>query len=47
MLKALETPEQKRARRLAKKEEKLKRQRQKEGWNEDYLVRAMKKGWQQ
>ena len=38
MLKALETPEQKRARRLVKKEEKLRRQRQKEGWNEDYLV---------
>ena len=38
MLKALETPEQKRARRLAKKQEKLRRQHQKEGWNEDYLV---------
>ena len=38
MLKALETPEQKRARRLVKKEDKLRRQRQKEGWNEDYLV---------
>ena len=38
MLKALETPEQKRARRMAKKQEKLRRQRQKEGWNEDYLV---------
>ena len=38
MLKALETPEEKRARRVAKKEEKLKRQRKKEGWDNEYLV---------
>ena len=38
MLKALETPEEKRARRLAKKDEKLLRQRKKEGWDNEYLV---------
>ncbi len=37
-MKALETPKEKRERRLAKKEEKLRRQRQKEGWDSEYLV---------
>ncbi len=38
IMKALETPKEKRERRLAKKEENLRRQRQKEGWDSEYLV---------
>ena len=38
LLKALETPEEKRARRLAKKEQKQRRQREREGWDKDYQV---------
>lgn len=37
MMKALETPEEKRARRLAKKEAKEKKRREKMGWSEEYL----------
>ncbi|XP_062260623.1 splicing factor Cactin [Platichthys flesus] len=37
MLKALETPEEKRARRLAKKETKEKKRREKMGWSEEYM----------
>ncbi|XP_056247781.1 splicing factor Cactin isoform X2 [Seriola aureovittata] len=37
MLKALETPEEKRARRLAKKEAKEKKRREKMGWSEEYM----------
>lgn len=39
-MKALETPEEKRQRRLAKKEAKERRKREKEGWDKDYLVHA-------
>lgn len=38
LMKALETPEEKRQRRLAKKEAKDRKQREKEGWDKDYLV---------
>lgn len=37
MLKALETPEEKRARRLAKKEAKKRKKREKMGWGEEYM----------
>lgn len=37
MIKALETPEEKRARRLAKKEAKERRRKEKMGWDKDYL----------
>ncbi|MEQ2313859.1 hypothetical protein AMECASPLE_006177 [Ameca splendens] len=37
LLKALETPEEKRARRLAKKEAKEKKRREKMGWSEEYM----------
>uniref|UniRef100_A0A8D2PWM1 Splicing factor Cactin n=1 Tax=Zosterops lateralis melanops TaxID=1220523 RepID=A0A8D2PWM1_ZOSLA len=37
LLKALETPEEKRARRLAKKEAKERKKREKMGWGEEYL----------
>uniref|UniRef100_A0A3P8WBH9 Splicing factor Cactin n=1 Tax=Cynoglossus semilaevis TaxID=244447 RepID=A0A3P8WBH9_CYNSE len=37
MIKALETPEEKRARRLAKKEAKEKKRREKMGWSEEYM----------
>ena len=37
LLKALETPEEKRARRLAKKEAKERKKRQKMGWGEEYM----------
>ncbi|XP_035025521.2 cactin [Hippoglossus stenolepis] len=37
MLKALETPEEKRSRRLAKKETKEKKRREKMGWSEEYM----------
>ncbi|KAM4550994.1 splicing factor Cactin [Odontesthes bonariensis] len=37
ILKALETPEEKRARRLAKKETKEKKRREKMGWSEEYM----------
>lgn len=37
MLKALETPEEKRARRLSKKEAKEKKRREKMGWSEEYM----------
>lgn len=37
LLKAFETPEEKRARRLAKKEAKERRKREKMGWGEEYL----------
>lgn len=37
-MKALETPEEKRMRRLAKKEAKERKQREREGWDKDYLV---------
>nr|XP_046215185.1 cactin-like [Oncorhynchus gorbuscha] len=37
MLKALETPEEKRARRLAKKEAKERKKREKMGWSEEYM----------
>ncbi|XP_060037948.1 splicing factor Cactin isoform X1 [Erinaceus europaeus] len=37
LLKALETPEEKRARRLAKKEAKERRKREKMGWGEEYM----------
>ncbi|KAF0047068.1 hypothetical protein F2P81_000701 [Scophthalmus maximus] len=37
MMKALETPEEKRARRLAKKETKEKKRREKMGWSEEYM----------
>ncbi|XP_041805099.1 cactin [Chelmon rostratus] len=37
MMKALETPEEKRARRLAKKEAKEKKRREKMGWSEEYM----------
>lgn len=36
-MKALETPEEKRARRLAKKEAKEKKRREKMGWSEEYM----------
>ena len=38
MMKALETPEEKRLRRLAKKEAKERKKREREGWDKDYLV---------
>ena len=38
IMKALETPEEKRMRRLAKKDAKERRQREKEGWDKDYFV---------
>ena len=38
LLKALETPEEKRARRLAKKEAKLRKEREKMGWDQEYMV---------
>lgn len=34
----METPEEKRARRLAKKEAKERRRKEKMGWDKDYLV---------
>ncbi|XP_059419104.1 splicing factor Cactin-like isoform X2 [Carassius carassius] len=37
MMKALETPEEKRARRLAKKEAKERKKREKMGWSEEYM----------
>lgn len=37
VMKALETPEEKRARRLAKKEAKEKKRREKMGWSEEYM----------
>ena len=37
-MKALETPEEKRLRRLAKKETKELKKRQKEGWHKESLV---------
>ena len=37
-MKALETPEEKRLRRLAKKEAKERKKREKEGWDKEYLV---------
>ncbi|XP_060073611.1 splicing factor Cactin-like [Ylistrum balloti] len=37
LIKALETPEEKRARRLAKKEAKERRRKEKMGWDKDYL----------
>ncbi|XP_066551443.1 splicing factor Cactin [Amia ocellicauda] len=37
LLKALETPEEKRARRLAKKEAKERKKREKMGWSEEYM----------
>ncbi|KAM6920401.1 splicing factor Cactin [Lycodopsis pacificus] len=37
MMKALETPEEKRARRLTKKETKEKKRREKMGWSEEYM----------
>lgn len=37
MLKAMETPEEKRARRLAKKEAKERKKREKMGWGEEYM----------
>ncbi|KAM9349791.1 splicing factor Cactin [Symphorus nematophorus] len=37
MMKALETPEEKRARRLAKKEAKEKKRREKMGWSDEYM----------
>lgn len=37
LLKALETPEEKRARRLAKKEAKERKKREKMGWGEEYM----------
>ena len=37
-MKALETPKEKRQRRLAKKEAKERKQREREGWDKDYLV---------
>lgn len=36
-MKALETPEEKRARRLSKKEAKEKKRREKMGWSEEYM----------
>lgn len=36
-MKALETPEEKRARRLAKKEAKERKKREKMGWSEEYM----------
>lgn len=36
-MKALETPEEKRARRLAKKEAKERKKREKMGWGEEYM----------
>ena len=41
IMKLLETPEEKRQRRLAKKESKAMKKREKEGWDEDYLVSCM------
>lgn len=38
LLKQMETPEEKRARRLAKKEAKERRRKEKMGWDKDYLV---------
>lgn len=38
LLKAYETPEEKRARRLAKKEEKEKKRKQEMGWDNETLV---------
>ena len=38
IVKALETPEEKRIRRLAKKEAKERKQREREGWDKEYLV---------
>lgn len=37
-MKALETPEEKRLRRLAKKDAKERKQRERDGWDKDYLV---------
>ena len=37
-LKAMETPEEKRARRLAKKEAKERKKREKMGWDQEYMV---------
>ena len=37
-MKASETPQEKRLRRVAKKEAKERRRREKEGWDKDYLV---------
>lgn len=37
LMKALETPEEKRARRLAKKEAKERKKREKMGWGEEYM----------
>ena len=40
-MKLLETPEEKRERRLAKKEAKAMKKREKEGWDKDYLVSSI------
>ena len=37
-MKAQETPQEKRFRRLAKKEAKERRKREKDGWDKEYLV---------
>lgn len=37
-LKAIETPEEKRARRLTKKEAKERKKREKMGWDQEYMV---------
>ena len=37
-MKAFETPEEKRARRLAKKEAKERKKREKMGWGEEYII---------
>ena len=39
LLKSMETPQEKRARRLAKKEAKERKRRKDMGWDEDYLVK--------
>lgn len=39
-MKALETPEEKRARRIKKKEEKDKRKRAEMGWDQEMMVRV-------
>ena len=41
-MKQLETPEEKRARRLAKKEAKERKRKEQMGWDKDYLVNAWK-----
>lgn len=41
-MKQLETPEEKRARRLAKKEAKERKRKEQMGWDKDYLVNTWK-----